>query len=159
MTNSAPDSGPTAADDYLGEPASAWVARLSSNDPLTRRLAAHALGMIGPSARGESVPALAEAVENDPASFVRVWAAAALARVEPQDGRALDGLRAAMRDEANFVRSLGAWFLGRVGPRLLELDDALEELERLLEDKDSSVRTEAGVALRVLRDKNVRARP
>lgn len=150
-----PESPPPA---YLGEPASTWVELLGSDDPLNRRLAAHALGMIGPPSAAESVPALAEAVANDPASFVRCWASAALARVEPGDVRALEGLRAAMRDEASFVRSLGAWFLGRVGPRLPDLDDAMDELDRLLQDEDSSVRVEAGVALRVLRDKNVRPR-
>src|SRR6516165_3807259 len=67
---------------YLGVATADWVAALKSSDPLERRLAAHALGEIGRTAR-EAVPALTEAL-RDPVSFVRVWAAAALARVEPE---------------------------------------------------------------------------
>ena len=69
--------------DYLGEPALSWVERLRSPDPLTRRLAAYALGMIGPAARDESVPALAEAVAGRPGD-VRPR----LGRVGPGEGRA-----------------------------------------------------------------------
>ena len=66
---------------YLGVATADWVAALKSSDSLERRLAAHALAEIGRSAR-EAVPALTEAL-RDSESFVRVWAAAALARVEP----------------------------------------------------------------------------
>ncbi|RUL89250.1 HEAT repeat domain-containing protein [Tautonia sociabilis] len=158
MSNPTLETGSAGRNEYLGVPASSWVALLRSEDPLTRRLAAHALGMIGPAAREVSVPALAEAIEKDEASFVRVWSASALAKVDPDDPRALAGLRAAMRDELNFVRSLGAWFLGRVGPRLPERDEALADLDRLREDEDPSVRAETEVALRILRKKNVRPR-
>ena len=68
---------------YLGVATGDWVAALKSSDSLERRLAAHALGEIGPAAR-EAVPALIEAL-RDPESFVRVWAAAALARVQPEN--------------------------------------------------------------------------
>ena len=63
---------------YLGVGTAGWVAALKSSDPLERRLAAHALAEIGGAAR-EAVPELTEAL-RDPVSFVRVWAAAALAR-------------------------------------------------------------------------------
>ena len=64
---------------YLGVATAGWIAALKSSDPLERRLAAHALAEIGRTAR-EAVPALTEAL-RDSESFVRVWAAAALARV------------------------------------------------------------------------------
>lgn len=153
MTESTTQPSPN----YLGAPASHWIAELGGDDPLRRRLAAYALGMIGPAGASVSIPALAKAIAEDPASFVRVWASAALAKIEPDDERALEGLRAATHDELNFVRSLGAWFLGRVGPRLEDKDQAVAELERLREDHDPSVRAEANVALHVLKHKNVRA--
>ena len=143
---------------YLGAPASHWVGELGSDDPLKRRLAAYALGMIGPAGASASMPALTKAIAQDPASFVRVWASAALAKIEPGDERAVEGLRAATHDELNFVRSLGAWFLGRIGPRLEDKDQAVAELERLRDDDDPSVRAEANVALHILKHKNVRAR-
>ena len=65
---------------YLGVATAGWVAALTSSDSLERRLAAHALAEIGRMAR-EAVPPLTEAL-RDSESFVRVWAAAALARVE-----------------------------------------------------------------------------
>ena len=76
---------------YLGVATADWVAALKSSDPLERRLAAHALGEIGRTAR-EAIPALTEAL-RDPVSFVRMWAAAALARVEPENLDAIPALR------------------------------------------------------------------
>jgi hypothetical protein len=46
-----------------------------------------------------------------------VWAAAALARVEPEDPHAIPALVAGTRDGIEFIRSLAAWHLGRLGPR------------------------------------------
>src|SRR6516225_926875 len=86
---------------YLGVATAGWVAALKSSNSLERRLAAHAL---------------AEAL-RDPESFVRVWAAAALARVEPEHPDVIPGLVAGTRDGISFVRSLAAWHLGRLGPR------------------------------------------
>ena len=70
---------------YLGVATGDWVAALKSSVPLERRLAAHALAEIGPAAR-EAVPALTKAL-RDPESFVRMWAAAALARVRNGEPR------------------------------------------------------------------------
>ena len=67
---------------YLGVATAGWVAALKSSDSLERRLAAHALAEIGRMAP-EAVAPLTEAL-RDSESFVRVWAAAALARVEPE---------------------------------------------------------------------------
>jgi len=77
---------------YLGVGTADWVRALKSSDPLERRLAAHALAEIGGTAR-EAVPALTEAL-RDSASFVRVWAAAALART----GKCLRHSRSARGD-------------------------------------------------------------
>jgi HEAT repeat protein len=122
-----------------------------------RRLAAHALGEIGPAADAAAIPALLRATEDE-AVFVRVWAAAALARVSPHHHRVLPTLEAAMRHEAAFVRSLAAWHLGRVGAGLPGLETALARLKALEGDPDPSVRAEAAVALKLLRSDPVRQR-
>jgi HEAT repeat protein len=58
----------------------------------------------------EAVPPLTEAL-RDSESFVRVWAAAALARVEPEHPDVIPALVAGTRDGISFVRSLAAWHL------------------------------------------------
>lgn len=130
---------------YLGNGTADWIAALKSNDPLERRLAAHALAEIGSAAR-EAVPALTEAL-RDSVSFVRVWAAAALARVEPENAYAIPALLAATRDSTYFIRSLGAWHLGRLGPQHPGIEAVMPELHELLNDRDPSVHAEALVAL------------
>ena len=136
---------------YLGVATGDWVAALNSSDSLERRLAAHALGEIGRTAR-EAVPALIEAL-RDPESFVRVWAAAALARVQPENPDAIVALVAGTRDGISFVRSLAAWHLGRLGPGHPGIESVVPELRELLNDNDPSVRAEALVALENLAGK------
>jgi HEAT repeat protein len=80
-------------------------------------------------------------------SFIRVWAAAALARVEPEHPDAIPALVAGTRDGIHFVRSLAAWHLGRLGPRHPGIEAAVPELRELLNDNDPSARAEALVAL------------
>jgi HEAT repeat protein len=131
---------------YLGVATADWVAALKSSDSLERRLAAHALAEIGRAAQEAAVPALTEAL-RDQVSFVRVWAAAALARVEPENPDVIPALVAGTRDGIYFVRSLAAWHLGRLGPRHPGIEAAVPELHELLNDDDPSVRAEALVAL------------
>jgi HEAT repeat protein len=133
---------------YLGVATADWVA---SADPLERRLAAHVLAEIGRAA-WEAVPALTEAL-RDPVSFVRMWAAAGLARVEPENPDAISALVAGMCDQINFVRSLAAWHLGRIGPRYPGIEVAVPELRELLNDNDPSVHVETLVALENLAGK------
>src|SRR5262249_21312790 len=126
---------------YLGVATGDWVTALKSSDSLERRLAAHALAGVGPRAQEAGPPAI-EALQ-DPESFVRVWAAAALARVQPENAGAIPALVAGTRDGISFVRSLAAWHLGRLGPGHPGIEAAVPELRELLNDNDSSVRTEA----------------
>ncbi len=130
---------------YLGRPPAEWAALLGDKDPIERRLAAHALGEIGPAA-APHVEALTAALK-DSVSFVRVWAAGALARVDPSRPEATAALVAATQDEAGFVRSLAAWILGRLGRSHPGIDSSFEALRRLETDTDPSVRTEATLAL------------
>src|SRR5262249_16050060 len=131
---------------YLGVATAGWVAALKSSDSLERRLAAHALAEIGRMAR-EAVPPLTEALRGDSESFVRVWAAAALARVEREHLNVIPALVAGTRDGISFVRSLAAWHLGRLGPRHPGIEVAVPDLRELLNDNDPSVCAEALVAL------------
>jgi len=98
------------------------------------------------------VPALIEAL-RDLESFVRVWAAAALARVQPENPDAIPALVAGTRDGISFVRSLAAWHLGRLGPGHPGIEAVVPELRELLNDNDPSVRAEALVALENLAGK------
>ncbi|MEU9130615.1 HEAT repeat domain-containing protein [Kitasatospora sp. NPDC048540] len=129
---------------YLGRPARHWNELLSSPDPLARRLACHALGQCG--ALGEDVVATLRATAaDDPEGYVRVWAAASLARHDPGDGTARSALLRECGDPADFVRSLAVWMLGR-----LDLPTADGEVDavvrRLLDDSAPSVRAEAAIA-------------
>lgn len=129
---------------YLGEGTGHWVGLLASDDPLERRLGAYALGEIGPAAT-DAVPAL-QATLDDPIDFVRVWAADALVKAGGGE-EPVQALIDATGGERDFVRSLAAWFLGRIGPGHPGIDAAVPALQGLLHDDDPSVRTEADVAL------------
>src|SRR6516225_4042380 len=94
---------------YLGTSIAGWAGELSSRDPLQRRLGAYALGEIGPAAT-EAASDLAAALQ-DPVGFVRVWAAAALARVAPPDGESVTVLIA----WATSLPSSAAWRPGTSG--------------------------------------------
>ncbi len=137
---------------YLETSIAGWTRALSSGDPLQRRLGAYALGEIGPAA-SEAMPALAAAANEDPAGFVRVWAAAALARVAPSGGDSVAVLIAELGDELAFVRSLAAWHLGRLGLAFPGIGEALLPLRGLADDRDPSVRAEAALALGMLEGK------
>src|ERR1700739_3136875 len=90
---------------YLRTSIADWVGELSSSDPLQRRLGAYALGEIGPAAT-EAVSDLAAALQ-DPVGFVRVWAAAALARVAPPGGESVTVLIAELGNETRLRPQLG----------------------------------------------------
>jgi HEAT repeat protein len=142
---------------YLGKPSRYWIRALGDASPLVRRLATHALGEIGLGAPKAAVMALVRTL-GDETSFVRVWAAAALAKVDPPNARVAGVLADATTDDAAFVRSLSAWHLGRIGPHLPGVQGVIPRVEALLADPDPSVRAEAAVALKSLAGKGVRQR-
>ena len=79
-------------------------------------------GEIDPPAT-DATSDLAAALQ-DPVAFVRVWAAAALARVAPAGGESVTVLTAKWGNELAFVRSLAAWHLGRLGPAFPGIEQA-----------------------------------
>ena len=135
---------------YLGKGGTAWAQTLAHSDPVLRRLAVYALGEIGPQAQAV-VPALS-VVLQDPVNWVRVWAAAALAKVTA-DRSAVAVLVAEMRAPEAFVRSLVAWHLGRLGADFPGIEVGVNALQQLRDDDDPSVQAEACVALQALQGK------
>jgi HEAT repeats len=135
---------------YLGQGITEWVRTLEDSDPVLRRLAVYALGEIGQQAQA-AVPALREALQ-DPESWVRVWAAAAFAKVTA-DRSAVAVLVAEMRAPQGFVRSLVAWHLGRLGADFPGIEVGIDALQQLRVDEDPSVQAEACVALQALQCK------
>jgi HEAT repeat protein len=134
----------------LGKDATEWAHTLQHSDPLLRRLAVYALGEIGPQAQG-AVPALRLALQ-DPVNWVRVWAAAAFAKVT-EDRRAVAVLVAERHAPEAFVRSLVAWHLGRLGATFPGIEAGIEALQQLRADDDPSVQAEACIALQTLQSK------
>jgi HEAT repeat protein len=135
---------------YLGKGITEWAHTLEHSDPILRRLAVYALGEISPPAQA-AVSALRVALQ-DPVNWVRVWAAAAFAKVT-EDRSAVALLVAEMRAPEAFVRSLVAWHLGRLGADFPGIEAGIEALQQLLEDDDPSVQEEAGIALQTLQSK------
>jgi HEAT repeat protein len=135
---------------YLGKDGTEWAQTLQHSDPILRRLAVYALGEIGPQAQG-GVPALRAALQ-DPVNWVRVWAAAAFAKVT-NDRRAVAVLVAEQHALQAFVRSLVAWHLGRLGANFPGIEAGIDALQQLRDDDDPSVRAEACIALQTLQSK------
>jgi hypothetical protein len=135
---------------YLGKGIMEWAHTLEHSDPVLRRLAVYALGEIGPQAQA-AVPALRVALQ-DQANWVRVWAAAAFAKVT-EDRSAVALLIAEMQAPEAFVRSLVAWHLGRLGANFPGIEAGIDTLQQLLKDDDPNVQVEACVALQILQNK------
>jgi HEAT repeat protein len=136
---------------YLGISVPEWIEVLRGSDALDRRLAAHALGEIGARAR-EALTSLRAALD-DPIPFVRVWAAAALARIDPSLTASLEVLIAETVEETASVRSLAAWHLGRLGPEFPGIERSIPAVRGMLGDVDPNACTEAAMALRTLEGK------
>src|SRR5712664_1926815 len=135
---------------YMGKDGTEWAHILQHSDPILRRLAVYALGEIGPQAPG-GVAALSVALQ-DPVNWVRVWAAAAFAKVT-DDRSAVAVLVAERHAPQAFVRSLVAWHLGRLGANFPGIEAGIDALQQLREDDDPSVQAEACIALQTLQSK------
>jgi HEAT repeat protein len=141
---------------YLDKETEAWTGGLASDDPLTRRAAVYALGEIGPDAK-HAAPRVRRLL-RDKESFVRLWAANALAKIEPDKRHdAIATLKKGLNDEAGFVRSLAASFLGALGTDCAGIKAVLPALEGCLTDADRSVRDEAALAIKRILGRGVRS--
>ena len=135
---------------YLGKDETTWAHTLQHSDPILRRLAVYALGELGPQGQG-GVPALRAALQ-DPVNWVRVWAAAAFAKVT-NERSAVAALVAERQAPQAFVRSLVAWHLGRLGANFPGIEAGIDALQHLRDDYDPSVQAEARIALQTLQCK------
>ena len=135
---------------YLGKDGTEWAQTLEHSDSILRRLAVYALGEISPPTQA-AVSALRVALQ-DPVNWVRVWAAAAFAKVT-EDRSAVALLVAEMRAPEAFVRSLVAWHLGRLGANFPGIEAGIDALQHLREDDNPSVQAEACIALQTLQSK------
>jgi HEAT repeat protein len=143
-------------DTYLNKGTEVWVKDLTDKDPVARRLAVYALGEIGPTARS-AAPQVRRLLE-DKESFVRVWAANAVAKIEPEKKQdAIATLESGLKDEAGFVRSLSVSFLGTLGSDCIGIESVLLALRGSLTDSDESVRSEATLAIKKIQGKGNRA--
>ena len=115
---------------------------LRGTDDVSREHAALALGILeDPTA----IPALAEALEREPAS-VRARAAWSLGRIE--DRRAVTILKRAAADSDAGVREETAWALG-----MIEDPSGVAPLTTLIADESPSVRQQAAWALGMIEDR------
>jgi HEAT repeat protein len=118
----------------------------SEKDPLVRRLAAGALGKIGPGAR-RAEQALVKALADEDREL-RIAAAHALAAIRPRRGRAVVALSKALADENGDVRRAAATALGMIGPQARK---ALPELTKLSEGAGTAGSVEAKEAIERIR--------
>lgn len=128
----------------------AAVARLAdllrSRDDEVRRLAAYLLGSIGPDAK-PALPALKwEQTYNH--GMLRLYAAEAIARIDPADRGAVEALLGGLRSNEAEQRALAAFALGSIASR--HAPRVVPELRSALHDDDLRVRTAADAALSVL---------
>lgn len=114
----------------LGEPAvPGLIEMLKSEDPQHRVTAASTLFGMGPKARA-AVPALAEALSNDPSSDMRVSAAMALESIGPDAAPAVPALVRALKDRETVVRQRAAIALGSIGAGARDALPALADASR-----------------------------
>ncbi len=89
---------------------------------------------------------------------MRVWAASAVAKIEPEKKQdAIVTLKSGLQDQAGFVRSLSVSFLGALGSDCAGIDAVLPALGSCLTDSDESVRCEAALAVKRIQGKGNRA--
>jgi HEAT repeat protein len=100
--------------DYEGRSARVWARDLNHPDFQTRSDAIFALGAIGERA-GDSAPALAEIMVNDPEPDFRAKAALAISKMGPASRPVIPALAQALKDREPLVRMNAARALFRLG--------------------------------------------
>lgn len=119
------------------------IARLASEDPVERTVAAKEIARRGAEGR-EAVPALQERLADDEA-LVRAMAAAALGKIGASAASARAALCDLLHDTVFPVRFWAADALGRLGASARE---ALDDLERArTADENKAVRGAATLAI------------
>lgn len=128
----------------IGKPAvKPLIASLEEDDPLVKRNAVEALGIIRDPRAVEPLTVIL----SDPDPFIRRHAVQALGKIK--DSRAVDALVAVLttREELSHVRSSAAESLGKIGE-----PSAVEPLVSALTDRHWDVRSQAAQSLGKIRD-------
>jgi len=120
-----------------------FASDLTNRNAEVRRIAAEALGQLGPEARA-AVPDLVRALA-DPEILVRRASARALGQIGPEARAAVPDLVRALADKDSYVRLSAAEALRQIGQA------AVPDLVRALADEYSYVRRAAAVALGEIR--------
>ncbi|MBP2132538.1 HEAT repeat protein [Methanomicrobium sp. W14] len=117
---------------------SAVAGALSDSDPVIRRYAADALGLIGDI---RAVSFLTDCVEDND-SGVRTRIILALGKLSESETKPSGAVLNALSDESSDVRKTAAFVIGK-----MNLKEVPEELTRLLDDKNKYVRRSASDAV------------
>ena len=96
----------------------ALLEALKDGDAGVRRVAAEALGRIGPGAQ-EAIPELIKALK-DKHEYVRIRAAEVLGSIGPEVKEVVPALIEALKDKHAYVRMRAAEALGSIGPEAKE---------------------------------------
>ena len=137
----------------IGEPAVGPLTRgLRHQNRDVRIWSAHALGRMGPPARG-AVAALADAL-GDANAAVREQAAYALGKIRCPDDQAIAALARSLKDPLRDVRIRSAWALGEIGPAAKQ---AVPSLLQPLSDPKSGCASAAARALAQIRPTDEKA--
>jgi HEAT repeat protein len=138
------------AAEYDGQTATQWAAKLTDDDKQVRRLAAYALGQIGPEA-AEAVPALVIAADDNNIE-VGWYSLEALGRIGPAAASAVPDVVRILKAAEQFRNSPGYGPLRVNGVRALgrirtDSAAAISLLESTLSDTDRHVAIAATIAL------------
>jgi HEAT repeat protein len=142
LENPNPERNPLGEIEDLGEEAvPKLVEAFNHEDALIRRMAVCTIGCLhspqgGPFDLAPAISCLEAALQTDPDSLVRLYAAEALWTIR-EDKAALDVLVGGLRDRQTEARRLAATMLGKVGP---EASQAVQPLIEALSDSDVLVR-------------------
>lgn len=117
--------------------------RLVSDDPEVVQLAAYTLGKIGPEAM-EATDALCE-LRDAEVSATSLYAAEALTRITPHDGRSFEQFTKALHSNDSELRWFAAVTLGNATK--LNQERAVVALAEALRDSEPNVRTAAALSL------------
>ena len=139
----------------MGEDAVGPLVRcLADKKPRVRRLAAFALGEIGPDAKGAVAPLIEQLKDGD--RSVRWYAARALGRIGSDASHSIAALVGTLADKDDNVRAAAAEALGSIQPTAPAV---VEGLIRSLRDEDGNVQHVVAEALGKLGDDAVPAIP
>ena len=120
------------------------IKALRNDDALMREIAIESLGSLGPDSAGKAVPELIRRFGSDPSQRLRLHAAWALPRLDPEGTAAIPALVAGLNDRNWQMRLSAVSTVGQFGPRARS---AVPGLIASLSDSEAYVRSAAAAVL------------